>query len=124
MIAPPHKVVKRSWLPVFFGKLFSHGPFQAQTVGPFIFLPGDSFSHIRVYVHELRHVTHFYIGWLVGGAVWLALTPSWWWLLATPFTYTLAYVLAGFYAMVRGSTWYHDNPFERDARRHAGEPVE
>jgi hypothetical protein len=56
--------------------------------------------------------------------MWVIVQPPLWGLLATPLTYALAYVLAGFYAMVCGGQWYHDNPFERDARRHAGEPVE
>jgi hypothetical protein len=119
----PYFVVRRSWLPVFFGKLFSHGPFQAWTFGPWIFFPTDRVEY-RVLRHESRHVQQFFAGWLLGLILWLVLTPSFWWLLATPLTYTAAYVVVGIGGLFFDRSFYHQNLFERDARRYAGEPVD
>lgn len=116
-------IVRRSWVPVFFGKVFSHGPFQAQTMGPVVFFPGDEVEP-RVLIHERYHVLQWYVSCVVAIALWLIARPPPGWLLLVPFAYLVAYSLAGFYAMARGGNWYHDNPFERAARRHAGEPVQ
>jgi len=107
------------WLPRKFG-------FAAQTVFCWILLPGTSTTY-RVLVHEKEHVKDFWRFWALGvllkvaflGGVFGGLV---WWLL-TPFTYGIAYALAGFVSKARGYRWYHDNYFERKARRKAGEPV-
>jgi len=119
----PYFIVRNSWPPVFFGKLFSHGPFHAWTLGPWIFFPTDHVEP-RVLVHERVHVKQFYLSWAVALVAWAVFRPSWLWLVLTPLAFPWAYVLAGFYAMFRGRDWYHGNPFERAARRVAGEPVE
>lgn len=119
----PFWVFYSSWLPYFFGTLFSHRPFQAMTIGPFIFAP-KRIADGRVLIHEIRHVQHFWLAWIVGIAAFAIIRPSWFWLALTPFAYTVAYVVAGLFSLLRGGTFYHDCWFERDARRKAGEPVE
>ena len=118
----PRFIVRRSRIPVVVGTLVIGRPFLAQTIGPWIFVRGDVI-HVRVLRHETRHVHQFYIGFGIGLALWLLFQPSMWWLLATPLTFTVAYVLAGIVALVQGKHAYRQNWFERDARRYAGEPL-
>jgi len=108
-----YRIIPNSKIPTFFG-------FSAQTFGPFILIPGNT-VHYRVLTHEKHHVAQFYMGWLVGLLLWMVVDVSWWWLLATPLTFSVAYTLAGLVALARGGRWYRDNWFEKDARRHAGE---
>ena len=110
----PHLIVTNSKIPTFFG-------FHAQTFGPVILIPGTMVTK-RVLTHELRHVYHFYVCWALALGL-LPYYPNWLWLLATPLAYSIAYTLAGCYAVLRGGNWYRSNWFEKDARRHAGEPV-
>jgi len=108
-----YRIIPNCSIPTFFG-------FHAQTFGPLILIPGMMVTK-RVLTHELRHVEHFYAAWVWAFAFWVVLNPGPFWLLATPFAYALVYTLAGCYAVLRGGHWYRDNPFEKDARRHAGE---
>lgn len=112
----PFWVIRNAWLPRRFG-------FQAQTVGPWIFFPSSRID-LRVLRHETLHVAQFWIGWILGLAAWAIVQPGWWWLIATPLTHLAAYTVVGLVGMCFGRSFYHDNPFERAARKHAGEPVE
>jgi hypothetical protein len=117
----PRWIVTNSRLPAIFGRFYIGRPFTAQSIAAWIFLPGTS-TTMPVLRHESRHVDQFYVGWAIGLALWLLLTPGWWWLLATPFVRFVAYGVSGLYAKVTGRP-YRQNWFERDARRAAGEPV-
>lgn len=118
----PHRIVGNSPFPRWFGHLAVGHPFAAWTFMVWICVPETTIAP-QVLVHEQRHVEQFYAGWALGLTLWALFLPGWWWLLLTPFTYTVAYLAAGLYAMVRHQHFYRDNVFERDARRHAGEPV-
>lgn len=119
-----HRVVKRSRVPAVLGNRFIGRPFMASTIGPFIFIPGDAFAHFRVYRHELVHVRDWWIGLLLGVGFWVLFRPGVLWLALAPMVYPSAYAVAGFWSLLRRRSWYHDNWFERRARRIAGEPVE
>lgn len=120
-----YAIFYESSVPVVLGKLFSHTGFQASTLGPFIFAPGEKGTlHPRVFIHEKRHVVHFYVIWALAIVAWLVVRPSPWWLLASPLAYLAVYVAVGIGGLFFDRSFYHDNLFERDARRHAGEPVD
>lgn len=118
----PFWIRKSSRLPVRMGKLFTRRPFLAVTLGPVIFFPGRGID-LRVLRHEMRHVHQFYVFWALGLLAWLVIRPAWWWLCLTPLTFTGCYVMAGIIGLFFDRDFYRDNPFEKDARRHAGEPV-
>lgn len=116
----PHVIRYDSRVPVLLGRLFIGRPFAAWTAGVWTFVPGRLLS-AQIVTHEYRHVQQFAVLWVAALGLWSLLTPSWWWLLATPLAHGAAVGLAGLYAWTRGGHPYRDNWFERDARRYAGE---
>lgn len=95
-------------------------PFTAWTFLIWIHFPTERVE-ISAFLHEKRHVIQFYWCWLIGFVVWFVLSRSWWWIAATPFTFTALYGLASFVAWIQGADPYHDNAFEQAARDAAGE---
>jgi hypothetical protein len=112
----PHVIWYNSPLPRWF-------KFHAQTFLFVICAPGPRL-HLQHRRHEYRHVEQCYAFWFLALVGWIALRPAAWWLLLTPLAILPVYVVAGVLSVLQGGTWYHDNPLERDAREHAGEPVE
>ena len=115
-----YAIVRGSKLPVVFGNLFDDEPWQAWTAGFIIFFP-TKLIELRVLVHEIDHVKHWWLFFLGSLALWALFRPALPWLLLAPFAYLIVYSVAGFRAMASGGDWYEDNWFERHARRAAGE---
>lgn len=120
----PYFFVANSKIPIWLGH-------QATTFFVYIFLPGTTISW-QALKHEYRHIQHFYFLWLMGIIFTLGVIFvnkfTFWWLLITPLTYTILYILAGFVSLIttKGSLrtkFYLNNWFERDARRYAGETL-
>lgn len=123
----PHIIKFNRFWPTVMGRIAIGRTFAAATIGFWTFLmPNRPFSYEvlqKIIRHEYQHVKQFATCWAVGLALWLMITPAWWWLFLTPFTFTLLYGLASLVAWISGEHPYRANFFERDARRRAGEPV-
>lgn len=118
----PHKLRFHSHLPRWFGQIAVGRPFSALTLGWITFVPDGRIPMHQVWVHEGVHAKDFWVGWAAGLALWALLTPPWWWLLATPLTYSVAYLAGMVWAWLCGGHPYRDCWAEVRARREAGEP--